>query len=257
LRLHYLDWGGAGRQPMLLLHGLQDCARCWDFFAAAMRHRYHVLALDHRGHGDSPWPSPPAYRLEEYVGELAEVIEALDLRDLLLIGHSAGGKNAFVYAADRPQRLSRLVIVDMDPDAHNPGSAQMLARYRGESDQYPSLEAVVERLRSREPHAPEEALRHHARHLTKPLPQGGLAWKRDRKVVALYHRPDAWEHLPRISVPTLLVRGAESTLLTAPVAERMRRAIPRCTLVELAGGGHWCYDEQPDAFQRAVAAFLA
>jgi pimeloyl-ACP methyl ester carboxylesterase len=222
-----------------------------------MRHRYHVLALDHRGHGDSPRPSPPAYRLEDYVGELGEVIKVLDLRELVLIGHSAGGKNAFVYAADHPQRLSRLVIVDMDPDQHNPGSVQMLARYRGESDEYPDLAAVAERLRSREPNASEEVLRHHALHMTRRLPDGRLAWKRDRNVVTLYHRPDAWAYLPRITVPTLLVRGAESTLLTAPVAERMRRAIPRCTLVELPGGGHWCYDEQPEAFQRAVAAFLA
>lgn len=256
LRLHYLNWDGAGRQPMLLLHGLQDCARCWDAYAATMRDRYHVMALDHRGHGDSQWACPDGYRLSEYVGELAEFIEALDLRDLILIGHSAGGKNAFIYAADHPERLSRLAIVDMDPDQYNPGSAQMFARYLTESDEYESLEVVMERLRLRGPTASEEVLRHHALHMTRPLTNGGFTWKRDRALVTNYERPDAWKYLSRIAVPTLLVRGAESDLLTAPVAERMQEAIPRCTLVELKGSGHWCYDEQPDAFEEAINAFL-
>ena len=132
LRLHYLDWGSPELPAMLLLHGLQDCARLWTSFAETMRHRYHVVALDHRGHGDSPWASPESYRLAYYVRELAQVIQALDLQDIVLMGHSAGGKNAFIYAADNPQRLSRLVIVDMDPNRHNPGSVAMLDRYRTE-----------------------------------------------------------------------------------------------------------------------------
>jgi pimeloyl-ACP methyl ester carboxylesterase len=256
LRLHYLDWGGPERQPMLLLHGLQDCARLWTDFAEAMHHRYHVVALDHRGHGDSPWASPDSYRLTSYVRELSEVIQALDLRDVILMGHSAGGKNAFVYAADSPQRLSKLLIVDMDPDRHNPGSVAMMDRYRGESDDYPDLDAVVERLRSREPDADEALLRRHAGHMTRPQDGGGLTWRRDRNVVTHYDRPDAWAYLPRITTPTLILRGAQSTLLTAPVAQRMRDEIPDCRLVELEGGGHWCHDEQPQAFQRAVEAFL-
>ena len=134
LNLHYLDWGGEGQQPMLLLHGLQDCAACWDLFAPRMTDRYHVLALDHRGHGDSPQASDGSYKLADYVGELTAVINALDLKSLVLIGHSAGGKNAFIYASQHSERLDRLVIVDMDPDATNPGSATMFQRYRTESD---------------------------------------------------------------------------------------------------------------------------
>ena len=256
LRLHYLDWGGPHLQPMLLLHGLQDCARLWDRFAATMRHRYHVMALDHRGHGDSPWARPDAYHLADYVAELTEVIDRLDLQDLVLMGHSAGAKNGWIYAADHPDRLTNLIIVDMDPDQHNPGSVRMLSRYRSEPDEYPDLPAVIERLRSRQPNASKEVLRHNAVHMTRPLPGGALAWKRDRSVVTNYDRPDAWECLPRIAVPTLLVRGADSTLLTRPVARRMQRNIPNCALVELTGGGHWVHLERPEAFERAVDAFL-
>ncbi len=257
LNLHYLDWGGEDRQPMLLLHGLQDCAACWDLFAPAMTPRYRVLALDHRGHGESPWAPDGLYKLADYVGELEAVVHALDLSDLVLIGHSAGGKNAFLYASNHPERLDRLVIVDMDPDAQNPGSATMFQRYRTEADEWKDMEAVVERLRSREPNAPEETLRHHAAVLTREESGGARVWKRDRALVLGYERPDAWEALGKIGCPTLLVRGADSPLLTHNVAERMQERIPNCELVELPNAGHWCYDENPADFQQAVLEFLA
>ena len=256
LRLHYVDWGKEGQQPMLLVHGLQDCARSWDFFAAKMTPQYRVLALDHRGHGDSAWAPDGSYKLADYVGELTEFIDALDLRNLVLVGHSAGGKNSFIYASARSDRLDRLIIVDMDPDVYNPGSAQMFTRYRTESDEWEDLNAVGERLRSREPRASEETLRHLAEVMTKEADGGKRVWKRDRALVLGYERPDAWAYLDKITCPTLLVRGADSPLLTHDVAVRMRERIPHCELVELDGAGHWGYDENPVDFERAVKRFL-
>ncbi len=256
LRLHYLDWGNEDKPPMLLVHGLQDCARSWDFVAVAMASRYHVLALDHRGHGDSAWTSDGTYKLADYVGELAEFIEALDLRDLVLVGHSAGAKNSFIHASTRSERLSRLVIVDMDPDAYNPGSATMFDRYRTESDEWEDLDAVVERLRIREPGASEETLRHHAEVMTREAPSGRRIWKRDRNLVTTYERPEAWKYLDDITCPTLLIRGTQSSLLTHEVAVRMQQRIPHCQLVELDGAGHWCYDEAPGEFENAMKRFL-
>ena len=212
------------------------------------------MALDHRGHGESPWAG--SYGPGDYVREVGDVIDALALQNVVLVGHSAGSKNAFIHVAQHPDRVSRLVITDMDPDAHNPGSVAMISRYKSESDEYPDVDAVVERLRTRQPRSTEEVLRANATALTDPLPGGGLTWKRDRNVVTQYDRPDAWEYLPRISVPTLIVRGAESTLLTAPVARRMQQAIPDCRLVELDGGGHWAHLEDPEAYQRAVLDFV-
>jgi esterase len=254
LRLHCADWGGEGLQPLVLLHGLQDCARLWDYLAAPLSDRFHVLALDHRGHGDSP--RADSYGLEDYVGEAGDFIAALGLENVLLVGHSAGGKNAFIHTARHPERITRLVIVDMDPDAFNPGSATMFQRYNTESDEYSDLDAVVERLRSRQPGSTEEILRHCAVHLTKPSANGGLTWKRDRTLLARYERPGAWAYLPRITVPTLIVRGSDSDLLTQPVAERMQREIPDCRLELIEGGGHWSHLERPDVFLHTVRPFL-
>ncbi len=254
VRLHYLDWGGAGRQPLLLLHGLQDCARLWDFFARQVSDRFQVIALDHRGHGDSGWAR--SYGLEDYLNELNAVVEGLDLRDLLLMGHSAGGKNAFIFAARHPERLAKLIINDMDPDAHNPASAAMFERYKTESDVYADLDAVIERLRTRQPGTSDEILLHSAIQMTKRAPNGGLVWKRDRDLVIKYERPDAWAYLPGISVPTLVIRGSESSLLNAEVAQKMQENIPNSCLAIVGGGGHWSYLEQPAAFLQTVSEFI-
>ena len=212
LRLHYLRWGDASAPPMVLLHGLQDCAHSWDVFASAMCQDYNVVALDHRGHGDSEWADQ--YRLDDYVEDVKAMVEALSLRDFVLVGHSAGGRNAFLYTVRHPQTVKALVIVDIDPDAANPESASMFRRYHAESDEWGSLDAVIERLRSRQPNSTDETLAHQSRHMTRESPGGKRVWKRDRRLVDAYERPDLWAEWSRIECPTLIARGRQSNLLT-------------------------------------------
>ena len=254
LDLHYLDWGNESAPPLLLLHGLQDSAALWATFAEAMRDDFHVVALDHRGHGDSP--RAETYALADYVEETREVVVRLGLDGVTLIGHSAGSKNAWMCIAEHPGIASRLVITDMDPDSYNPGSVAMISRYKGEGDEYDSMEAVVERLRSRQPNASDDELQRDAEALAFRMDDGRYTWKRSRDVVTKYDRPDVWDRLPEVRVPTLIVRGAESTLLRHDVAERMQAAIPDCRLVEIPGGGHWVHLEQPDAYASTVRGFL-
>ena len=255
LRLHYVRWGDASAPQMVLLHGLQDCARSWDVFASAMCRDYNVVALDHRGHGDSEWAD--RYRLNDYVEDVKAMLEALSLRDFVLVGHSAGGRNAFLYTVRHPEMVRALVIVDIDPDAANPESASMFQRYKAESDEWGSLDAVIERLRSRQPNSTDETLAHQARHMTRPASSGKRVWKRDRRLLEAYERPDLWAEWSRIECPTLIARGRQSNLLTHEVAVRMREAIPRARLAELEGGGHWFYQELPGPFEATVRWFLA
>ena len=256
LSLRYLDWGNADAQPMVLLHGLQDCARSWDFFADMISSKYYVIALDHRGHGNSGHASSERYRLRDYVADIEALVEQLGLQKLVLVGHSAGGRNAFVYAANHADIVESMVIVDIDPDATNPDSLGMFSRYMSESDEWGSLEAVVERLRSRQPNSTDEMLIHQATYMTKDLPDGRRAWKRDRTLLGSYERSDLWSEWSQISQPTLIIRGRQSNLLTHDVAVKMREAIPRARLAELEGGGHWFYQEIPDEFEATVRWFL-
>ena len=156
--------------------------------------------------------------------------------------------------------MRALVVVDIDPDAVNPDSQGMFVRYNTESDEWDSLDAVVERLRDRQPQSTDEMLLHQAKVMTRELPDGRRVWKRDRRLLAAYERPDLWEEWGRITVPTLIVRGRQSNLLTHEVAVRMREAItenvPIMRLAELEGGGHWFYQEFPGAFEATVRWFM-
>ena len=254
LDLHYLDWGNPDAPPVLLLHGLQDSAALWATFAESMRDDFHVMALDHRGHGDSP--RAETYALADYIAETRDVVRNLGLDAAVLIGHSAGSKNAWMCIADNPGIASKLVITDMDPDSYNPGSVAMISRYKDETDVYEDRAAVVERLRSRQPNASDEELERDVDALAVQIEGGRYTWKRSRDVVTKYDRPDVWERLPEVGAPTLIVRGADSTLLRHDVAVRMEAAIPDCRLVELPGGGHWVHLEQPGAYAATVRSFL-
>ena len=113
LRLHYRDWGGRGR-PLILLHGLASNCRIWDLTAPLLARRFHVLALDQRGHGLSDKPDQ-GYDFETVTGDLQAFMSAVGgpgRERPVLLGHSWGANVAVQFAADRPDAVSALVLVD-------------------------------------------------------------------------------------------------------------------------------------------------
>jgi pimeloyl-ACP methyl ester carboxylesterase len=139
---------------LVLLHGLDDHARSWDTFAAAMADRYRVLALDQRGHGETAWADD--YALERMVVDLDALALALGLRQIALLGGSMGGINAYLYAARHPNVVERLVIVDIAPDITDKMSMWSWP------DVVPDLEAAVRLARTEPPEMyadPDAALR--------------------------------------------------------------------------------------------------
>jgi pimeloyl-ACP methyl ester carboxylesterase len=110
LRFHYRDWGGNG-QPLLLLHGLASNARIWDLTAPLLTGGFRVVALDQRGHGLSDKPDG-GYDFASVTGDLAAFVQALGLERPALAGHSWGANVALQFAADRPDDVSALALVD-------------------------------------------------------------------------------------------------------------------------------------------------
>ncbi|MDP6072889.1 MAG: alpha/beta hydrolase [SAR202 cluster bacterium] len=262
VRLHYVDWGPTGSPPMLLLHGLRDSARSFDEFAAAMRGDHHVVALDSRGHGDSEWAGSGAYRFEDLVSDVGATVDYLSAtrgRDLVLVGHSAGGRYAWAYAIEHPEVVRALVIVDIDPDPINPQTQRDFATFDAEPFVWDSLDPVIEKLRNRPMLATDDMVRRQAEAITRDHPAGGLVWKSDPLVMDEYERPDLWSSWSRIKCPTLIVRGRKSTLLTHETAVKMREALPKnqVRLTELENAAHWLYQDTPEAFEATVRWFLA
>ena len=105
--------GNPTAPPLVLLHGGAAHAHWWDHLAPLLAEQYHVVALDLRGHGDSSWVVPPAYEIEDYVGDLEEAFAALHLESPVLVGHSLGGFIALTYATRHAATLRGLIVVDM------------------------------------------------------------------------------------------------------------------------------------------------
>ena len=92
LRIHYLDWGSPDKPPFIMLHGIGRVAHSFDHIAPRFTDKYHVIAMDMRGHGDSSWSPEGAYLVEDYVKDLEGLVEQLNLRGLTLLGNSTGGR---------------------------------------------------------------------------------------------------------------------------------------------------------------------
>ena len=124
LRLHFVDWGNEGAPPLLLIHGGRDHARSWDWVARDLRRDYHVIAPDLRGHGDSAWAIGSMYSQSEFVLDITQLVEALQLPLLTVIGHSLGGAISLQFTGTNPDRVSKLVAIEgLGPPP------EMLARY--------------------------------------------------------------------------------------------------------------------------------
>lgn len=259
VRLHYLDYGSAGRPAMLCLHGGAAHAHWFDFVAASFSPDYHVRALDQRGHGDSEWASPQAYSYAHYAADLAEVVEKFDLRDFVLIGHSMGGTVSLEYAATHPGRAARLIVVDstLQMTADRVAALRDVGARQGRH--YATKEEFLARYRLRPPGttAAPGILSHLARNSARQYPDGSWRHKFDRNVYATRETTDGLPHWNHIRIPALLVKAERSQRISPQVFAEVKARCPQVELVEVPGADHHVTLDNPSGFVRAVKAFLA
>ena len=258
LRLHCLEWGLPGRPGLLLLHGGAAHAHWFDAVAPAFAGRFHVVALDQRGHGQSQSPEPPAYGTEDFAQDLIGLMDNLGWSRITLLGHSMGGHNAMCFAAWYPDRIERLVIVDSRPAVPAEGLAEMRRRGSRPLGRHRSVEAAVARFRLIPPEttAAPELLAHLAR-VGLVERDGMWVYRFDRACDGTREPADAWPLLPKIQSRTLIVRGEKSIILKRRIGEAMAEKIPGAVLVEIADAYHHVILDAPAAFVAKVDRFLA
>jgi len=259
LRLHYLDYGAAGRPAMLCVHGGAAHAHWFDFVAPGFSADYHLRALDLRGHGDSAWAEPPDYAYPRYASDLAEVVEKLELRDFVLIGHSMGGMVSLVYAATYPGRVGRLVVIDTTMRMAEERVAALRDVGNRQGSSYATREEFVARYRLRPAGttAAPEIIRHLAQNSGRQLGDGSWRHKFDRNVYAGRELMDGlpwWNH---ISIPALLVKGERSQRITPQVYFEVKARCPHVELAEVRHSDHHVTLDNPSGFVHGVKAFLA
>jgi pimeloyl-ACP methyl ester carboxylesterase len=262
LRLHLLEWGSPAANTVLLLHGYGNCAATWAALAASLSDKYHILAPDFRGHGDSQWDDAGHYGLRYHVADITALIDALGISELAIIGHSMGGQVALAYTAACPSKVSRVACVDIGPELSPRSEARLKQTSSLRRDEYDSLDEVTDYLEIVDPYASRELLCGEAADLTRRNADGRFVWKHHYRL-AKRTSPDKrlnaagrWETVRSVKCPALIIRGERSDLLDAGVARRMTGVMNRAELVEIAGAGHYVHRDQPRLFAEAVRRFL-
>jgi len=247
LRLHYIDYGNDGAPWVVCVHGLTANAHNFDALAGTLAAKYHVISVDVRGRGDSQWGPPTEYLPQNYVTDLARMLEELGVARASLIGTSMGGIISMMYAGGWPERVERLVINDIGPEIDPAGLAR-IASYVGEApERFKDIGEVVKYYKENYPalaKLADSVVAEQVKWSVKPGTDGALAWKMDPNVRrplrggTAQQRLDLWVPYARIACPILIVRGADSDILDRATASRMCKVLKRATTVEVPGVGH-------------------
>jgi pimeloyl-ACP methyl ester carboxylesterase len=262
LRFHFLEWGLPSAQPIVLLHGGHQSAHSWDLVSLHLAQRYRVLALDQRGHGDSEWPRDAEYTNHAMSLDAEAFIEAMGLVQPIVMGHSMGGRNALLLTRRNPLLLRALVIVDVGPEVSDRGR-QVIAGFVQTNQEFDNLEHFVENVRKYDPYRPREHIERTVKYNMLERADGKYISKCDSapRRLGLVRGTGPLENITldearRFDLPVLVVRGANSNILTADGAERFRDALPQGTLVTVPDCGHNVHGQNTRGFIAAIAGFL-
>ncbi|MFC5697460.1 alpha/beta fold hydrolase [Pseudomonas sp. GCM10022186] len=256
--------GGAGQDSVILLHGGGQTRHSWGKAAADLAGAgYHVISLDLRGHGDSDWAPDADYTLEAFVGDLHAVIATLDSPPVI-IGASLGGATALVTVGEAEAGLVRaLVLVDVVPRMSSVGVEQIRNFMQGNMDGFASVEEAAEAVARYLPNRPRPSS---SEGLLKNLREGRdgrLYWHWDPAFQVGERRIDSSMMTRRmeaaarqVQVPTLLVRGKQSDVVSHEGASQLLELIPHARCVDVEGAGHMVAGDRNDIFNSAILAFL-
>lgn len=253
MKLHFREFGEG--PPLVVLHGLLGSLDNWQPLARRFAGQFRVFAVDLRNHGQSPHHDDVSY--EAMAADLDEFMRAHDLPQAHLLGHSMGGKVAMQFALRHPDRVGKLVVVDVSPRAYPPRHKRTLAallaldlhafQHREQLDA--ELAKSVEDIEVR-----QFLLKNVGRQA-----HGGFRWKSNIRGL--------WENYERLTMavtgekpclrPALFLRGEKSDFVPEADQSLILGLFPGAEFCTIAGAGHWTHADQPEAVGAAVMTFLA
>jgi pimeloyl-ACP methyl ester carboxylesterase len=257
-------FGSPDARPVLLLHGGGQTRHSWSGTARRLaREGWHALALDLRGHGESDWSPEGAYDLEDFVQDLVGVARGLPRRPVV-VGASLGGMAALCAEGEsQAPLLAAVVLVDVTPRLEPRGVVRIVSFMTDRPEGFASLEEAA------------DAVAAYLEHRARPTDLAGLAknlrrgedgryrWHWDPKFLSRDRRagntltPDRLLNAARgLRVPTLLVRGKLSDVVSLEGAAEFREAVPHARFADVSGAGHMVAGDRNDLFSEAVVGFL-
>lgn len=245
-RVAYTQWGRDDAPAVLCVHGLTRNGRDFDPLALALADRRRVACPDVVGRGKSAWlPVPALYGYPQYCADMAALIARMGVDQVDWVGTSMGGLIGMTLAAQPNNPIRRLVINDVGPLISKVG-LQRIADYVGKDPVFEDVAAVEAYLRFTLMgfgRLTDGQWRHLAEHSARQRPDGLLGLAYDPGIAdAFKAQPmqdvDLWALWDRVTCPVLVLRGADSDLLTAETAEEMTRRGPGARIIEIPHTGH-------------------
>lgn len=250
-RMAYVEWGDpANPRVLLCVHGLTRCGRDFDDLARAMSDHYRVVCPDVAGRGQSDWlPDPALYSLPQYGADMLTLIALLQPTELHWVGTSMGGLIGMGIAAQPNNPIRKLVLNDVGP-VITAVSLQRIGQYLGNAPRFASYaeaEAYIRAVSASFGRLDDAQWQHLTTHVVQRAADGRYGFLYDPAIAQSFKQAlvasggqdiDLWPLYDQIACPTLLLRGADSDLLTRETAMAMAARGPQAQLVEIQGVGH-------------------
>ena len=240
--------------PMIILHGLFGSSDNWLTQAKLIANHYKVYTVDLRNHGQSPHSDDFDY--SAMVNDLEEFVDTNELQAPIMIGHSMGGKAAMNFALAHPDKLSKLIVVDIAPKAYN------LEHYTiAEGLKAIALDKISSRNEAEETlsqHVPEPGVRQFLLKNLQRKSSGGFSWKINLPVITdkLANIGVDLQFMGSFEKPTLFIRGSKSKYIADTDWQRITKVFPKAE-VETMDTGHWVQAEKPEEFADTIMRWLA
>jgi pimeloyl-ACP methyl ester carboxylesterase len=246
--LAYEASGERGKPVLLLVHGGTASRRAWDLVTPMLRTSCRIVAVDLRGHGQSPAPDH-GYSALQLSADINRLVDELDLGQVTVVGHSLGGMAAIFLAAHRPDVVNKLVLLNVPVRPNSiEALARLEARLRGPGF-FPVTQTFVDEWSSLPQAVPVAFLATKQAHIRALRP---IVWQ---QMFAELVQADITSTLRDIQQPTLILWGAKDGLLDAAQCEQLQAGIENARLVMMAEAGHTPSSATPDRVAEEIAAF--
>ncbi|HTE84784.1 MAG TPA: alpha/beta hydrolase [Dehalococcoidia bacterium] len=243
--LYYGDYGQG--TPIVFAHGVGGNHASWFHQIAFFSRWYRVIAIDHRGFGNSHDP-PEGPGAAAFVDDLAELLDTLGIRETVLVAQSMGGATCLGYALRYPERTLALVMADTGGGISAPGPLQeRLEEQRRLTDNLSQADRVVsKRFQQAEPALTQ---------LYLEIASFNDTNRRNMRGRALFTPAPA--ELARLTMPKLFLVGQDDILVPPDIMKMVSDIVPDAKLTMIPDAGHSAYFEKPDAFNQVLLAFLS
>lgn len=253
MKLNYKTYGTGA--PVIIMHGLFGSGDNWRTIARMMEHQYESIVVDMRNHGRSP--HDPEMNFHVMTEDILELMADLGLDKASLLGHSMGGKVAMQFALQHPERVEKLIIVDIAPKHYPPHHNTVIEAIEALDPKHITDRQDAENVLARYLGNDQSTIQFLMKNLSR-LPDGGFEWKPNMPVIIHAYTLLMEDIAPAVSpsCPALFIRGEKSRYIEDSDIPRIREIFPNSSLVTIPGAGHWVHADAPDIFVKAALGFL-